>query len=206
MGKASITISVGALWNGQTQLDKVNSSLKRMERLVSQSAESTTRDLALSGQSWIDLGNSVYNTGKRIADIGDKLTAGVTAPMERVGTYCVDQAKTFDTSLANLNKTADLTSDELERFGRAALDASKTQPVTADTILNAEALGAQLGISNDNLEGFAQTVTGLDIATNMNVETAATQLAQLANITGMSQREIENYGSTIVVLCIILFS
>ena len=198
MGKASITISVGALWNGQTQLDKVNSSLKRMERLVSQSAESTTRDLALSGQSWIDLGNSVYNTGKRIADIGDKLTAGVTAPMERVGTYCVDQAKTFDTALANLNKTADLTSDELDRFGRAALDASKTQPVTADTILNAEALGAQLGISNDNLDDFAQTVTGLDIATNMNVETAAKQLAQFANITGMSQREIENYGSTIV--------
>ena len=198
MGKASITINVGALWNGQTQLDQVTSSLKRMERLASQSSESTTRQLALQGQSWEDLGNSIYNAGTRIANFGDKLTAGVTAPMQQVGGYCVTQAETFDTALANLNKTADLTADELQQFGDAALEASKSQPVTADTILNAEALGAQLGISNENLQDFATTVTGLDIATNMNVETAATQLAQFANITGMSQKETENYGSTIV--------
>lgn len=198
MGKASITINVGALWNGQTQLDQVTSGLKRMERLASQSTESTTRALALNGQQWSNLGSEIYNTGTRIATFGDALTQGVTVPMQQVGNYCVTQADTFDTALANLNKTADLTADELQEFGDAALEASKSQPVTADTILNAEALGAQLGISNDNLQEFASTVTGLDIATNMNVDTAATQLAQFANITGMSQKETENYGSTIV--------
>lgn len=198
MGKASITINVGALWNGGTQLDKVTSDLKRMEKLTAQSSESTTRALALQGKSWEDLGTNIYDAGTKIATLGDSLVSGVTEPMAALGSYCVDQAKTFDTALANLNKTADLTADELQRFGQNALDASTKQPVTADTILNAEALGAQLGISNDNLESFASTVTGLDIATDMNVETAATQLAQFANIMGMSQSETENYGSTIV--------
>ena len=198
MGKASITINVGALWNGSTQIDQVTSDLKRMEKLASQSSESTTRALALQGQEWVNLGNSIYNAGSSIADFGDKLTQGVTVPMATVGSYCVQQAATFDSALADLNKTADLTADELEEFGEKALAASQTSPVTADEILEAEALGAQLGISNDALEDFANTANGLDIATNMNMETAATQLAQFANITGMADDEVSNYGSAIV--------
>ncbi len=198
MGKASITINVGALWNGSTQLDKVSSDLKRMEKLVSQSSESTTQSLALSGQAWENYGSTVYGIGTKIADIGDSLTKNITQPMVTVGSYCVRQAESFDTALANLNKTANLTSDELQEFGDRALAASKTSPVTAEEILNAEALGAQLGISNENLEEFANTANGLDIATNMSMETAATELAQFANIVGMADDETSNYGSTIV--------
>ena len=80
MGKASITINVGALWNGQTQLDQVTSGLKRMERLASQSTESTTRALALNGQQWSNLGSEIYNTGTRIATFGDALTQGASQP------------------------------------------------------------------------------------------------------------------------------
>lgn len=198
MGKASITINVGAIWNGGTQLDKAVSSLKRMEKMASQSSESVSRDLALQGDKWEQLGTRVYNAGKTIADVGDSLTKNITQPMSVVGGYCVDQAVTFDTSLANLNKTADLTADELGTLRDAALKASKTQPVTAEQIVNAEALGAQLGVTNDNLQDFSDTVNGLDIATNMNFEQAGTEMAQFANITKMSQSEFENYGSTIV--------
>lgn len=198
MGKASITIAVGALWNGSATLDKVTGSLQRMERLASQSSESTTQALALQGQEWHNLGTSIYDTGTAISEFGTKLTKSVTVPMSIVGGYAVAQATSFDTSLANLNKTANLTADELEEFGQAALEASKTSPVTAQEILDAEALGAQLGISSEYLQQFAETANGLDIATNMDMETAATQMAQFANIVGMADDETENYGSTIV--------
>ena len=45
---------------------------------------------------------------------------------------------------------------------------------------------------------FSEVVSGLDIATNMDAETAATEMAQFANITRMSHDEVENYGSAIV--------
>ena len=159
---------------------------------------STTQALASSGAKWESFGNSVYDIGSKIASVGDTLTQSVTVPMERVGGYCVDQALKYDTSLANLNKTADLTKQELEDFGQAAIEASKTSPVTASQILDAEALGAQLGITSDKLQKFSDVANGLDIATSMDMETAATEMAQFANITGMSQDNLENYGSVIV--------
>lgn len=198
MGKASITINVGALWNGSSELNKVNTDLRTMAARVAALDKSTTQSLALSGQSWENLGTKIYNAGSKIYSVGDALTNGVTVPMTTVGHYCVQQAMTFDTALADLNKTADLTETELQEFGQAALEASKTSPVTAAETLEAEALGAQLGISTDYLKDFADTANGLDIATSMDMETAATQMAQFANITGMADSETSNYGSTIV--------
>ena len=61
-----------------------------------------------------------------------------------------------------------------------------------------QALGAQLGFSIDELDEFSRVVSGLDIATNMDAETAGTELARFANITKMSHGEIGNYGSAIV--------
>lgn len=198
MGKASISINIGALWSGSSTIDKVNSDLSRMAKNVSQLSTSTTQALALQGQDWVDLGNSIYNTGAKISAVGESLTKSITEPMTTVGTYCVNQAFTFDTALANLNKTANLTTAELEDFGEAAIEASKTSPVTSDDILNAEALGAQLGISSDKLQEFATVATGLDIATNMGLEEASTEMARFLNIMNESDDAVSNYGSTIV--------
>ena len=198
MGKASITINVGALWNGGPELKKVNSDLKTMAARVAALDKSTTQGLALSGQHVENLGNKIYDMGAKIEGVGRSLTNNVTVPMSVIGGYCVNQATDFDTSLANLNKTADLTRDQLKALGDAALDTSTTSPVTAAQIVNAEALGAQLGITTDNLKSFSDVANGLDIATNMDMETAATEMAQFANITSMGQDKLSNYGSTIV--------
>jgi TP901 family phage tail tape measure protein len=200
MGKASITIAVGALWNGQTQLDAVSNSISRMALNAAKSSESTTRSLALQGESWVGLGNQIYDAGTKIADVGDTLTTAITVPMTKVGGYCVDQAVNFDTAIANLRKTSDLTADQLDALGDSALEASQKQPVDAATIVNIEALGAQLGVADDQLESFSQTVSGLDIATNMDADTAATEMARFANITGMAESEFSNYGSTLVAI------
>lgn len=200
MGKASISIAIGALWNGSTQIDKVTSDLARMDRRVAASSKSTQQALAQSGSDWERLGQSVYDSSKKVADLGDSLTRNVTRPMAEVGGYCVDQALEFDTALANVRKTSNLAGRELEDLAQSALELSKTQPVDAATILNVEALGAQLGIARDSLESFAKVCTGLDIATDMNAEKAGTEMARFANIVGMTEGEFSNYGSTLVAI------
>ena len=200
MGKASISIAIGALWNGQTQIDTVTNSIQRMALNCAKSSVSTTQSLAIQGEKWVNLGDQIHNAGTKIADVGDTLTSAITVPMTKVGGYCVDQAVNFDTAIANLRKTSNLTADQLDALGQAAIDASQQQPVDAATIVNIEALGAQLGVADENLQSFAQTVSGLDIATNMDADTAATEMARFANITGMSEAEFSNYGSTIVAI------
>lgn len=206
MGKASITIAVSSVFNGNgfdkaiDSATRLGNKLSLMEKLTAQSANSMSRDVAKVGDKWEQAGSRIERTGKKIADLGDNLTKSVTLPMVAGGVYAGRMAVDFDTALANVRKTSDLTEAQLEKLAQSALELSKTQPVTAETILNVEALGAQLGIANDKLEPFAKTVTGLDIATNMNAETAATEMARFANIVGMADKDFDRYGSTIVAI------
>ena len=199
MGKASITIAVSSVFNGNgfdraiDGASRLGNKLSRMEKLTAQSANSMTSNIAKVGAKWESMGD-------RVAKVGDKLTKSLTLPMVAGGAYAGKMAVEFDTALANVRKTSDLTESELEELAKSALELSKTQPVDAQTILNIEALGAQLGISNGKLETFAKTVSGLDIATNMNAETAATEMARFANIVGMAEDEFSNYGSTLVAI------
>lgn len=199
MGKASITIAVSSVFNGNgfdraiDGASRLGNKLSRMEKLTAQSANSMTSNIAKVGAKWESMGDQV-------AKVGDRLTKSLTLPMVAGGAYAGKMAVEFDTALANVRKTSDMTESQLEELAKSALELSKTQPVDAQTILNIEALGAQLGISNEKLETFAKTVSGLDIATNMNAETAATEMARFANIVGMAEGEFSNYGSTLVAI------
>ena len=197
MGKASITIAVNAKYNGKG-IESAEKAMRRMSVLAAASSESVSSGWVKAGGKVAEVAGKMYNAGAKLAKMGDMLTRSVTVPMVAIGTYAAKAAIGFDTALANVRKTADMTEEQLQKLGDSALDLSTKQPVTAETILNIEALGAQLGVANDKLESFATVVSGLDIATNMDFETAGSQMAQFANITQMTQDKFENYGSTIV--------
>ena len=197
MGKASITIAVNAKWNGKG-IERAEKAMRRMSVLAAASSESVSSGWVKAGGKIAEVAGKMYNAGDKMSKMGDMLTKSVTVPMVAMGTYAAQAAINFDTALANVRKTSDLTEQQLQKLGDSALDLSTKQPVTAETILNIEALGAQLGVADDELESFAKTVSGLDIATNMDFETAGKEMAQFANITQMSQDKFQNYGSTIV--------
>lgn len=197
MGKASITIAVNAKWNGKG-IESAEKAMRRMSVLAAASSESVSSGWVKAGGKIAEVAGKMYNAGDKMAKMGDMLTKSVTVPMVAMGTYAAQAAINFDTALANVRKTSDLTEQQLQKLGDSALDLSTKQPVTAETILNIEALGAQLGVADDELESFAKTVSGLDIATNMDFETAGKEMAQFANITQMTHDKFQNYGSTIV--------
>ena len=197
MGKASITIAVNAKWNGK-QLDNAEKALRRLTTLSAASSKSTTADLAKQGGAWAELGGKIYNAGVKTEKAGKMLTKSVTVPLVAIGAYAGKTAIQFDTAMANVRKTTNMSNAEVEKLAQSAQNLSTKQPVTAETLLNIEALGEQLGVNHERLESFAEVVSGLDIATNMNFETAGKEMAQFANITQMSQDQFKNYGSTIV--------
>ena len=197
MGKASITIAVNAKYNGKG-IESAEKAMRRMSVLAAASSESVSSGWVKAGGKMAEVAGKMYNAGDKMAKMGDMLTKSVTVPMVAMGTYAAQAAINFDTALSNVRKTSDLTEQQLQKLGDSALDLSTKQPVTAEMILNIEALGAQLGVADDELESFAKTVSGLDIATNMDFETAGKEMAQFANITQMSQDKFQNYGSTIV--------
>ena len=92
----------------------------------------------------------------------------------------------------------DGTEEQYQELKLAAIEFSETNAVKASQILDIQALGAQLGFAIDELDEFARVTSGLDIATNMDADTAATEMAQFANITEMAHDKVSNYGSAIV--------
>ena len=140
------------------------------------------------------------NASSKMQAIGSTLTRHVSLPLAAAAAASFKSAVDIDTALTGVRKTVDMTEEGYQNLKRGAVELSRTQPVSANTILNMEALGAQLGWSNDRLQDFAMTVAGLDIATDMDAETAATELAQFANITRMAQGDAGRYASSIVAL------
>lgn len=147
-----------------------------------------------------DAGGLMQGLGSGMADVGDTLTTHVTAPILAAAGAAASAAVDIDTALTGVRKTVDGTEEQYEQLKQAAIESSKAQPVSAATILDIEAMGAQLGFTIDELDQFAKVASGLDVATNMNWEQASTNMAQFANIMGMGHDQVERYGSTIVEL------
>lgn len=152
-----------------------------------------------------NLENSMAGLGKA----GEKANEGVATSafliLQKVGevskqvleevtqsTYNLQDAYT------NMRKTVDTTEEGYQTLYDEAVQLSLTQPVSADQILNVEALGGQLGFAADELSEFQRVANGLDISTNMNWQDAATNMAQFFNIMSLEHGDVSNYGSAIV--------
>ena len=166
------------------------------EARVRQDALNTA--LGQFGQRLVDLSPRLDKVGRAMQAAGRGLTYGLTVPLAAAGAASVKAAVDIDTALTGVRKTVDGTEEQYQALKAAAVEFSLTNAVTAEQILDIQALGAQLGFAIDELQEFGEVVSGLDIATNMDADTAATEMAQFANICKMGHDEVSNYGSAIV--------
>lgn len=199
MGKASISIAVSGSYNGAAleRAEKGLDSMAKRAAAAEKNLDGAGKGLVETGSKLATVGGNVYNLGERIESAGHKVMP-VSAAILGVGVATGKAAITIDTALTGVRKTVDGTEEQYQDLKEAAIEFSETNAVSADQILDIQALGAQLGFTIDELDEFSQVVSGLDIATDMDAETAATEMAQFANITKMAHSEVSNYGSAIV--------
>lgn len=181
----------------EARLKSLNEQLVRLRVSEAMNSDSGLGRFAADAQR---LGSALKDAGESITGTGDRLTVGLTAPIVAFTAASVGAATTVDSALTDVRKTADATEGEYQALKEAAIEYSKTNAVTAEQILQVQALGAQLGYAADELEMVGRVGSGLDIATDMNAEQATTDMAQFANIVGMSHDKTENYASTVVAL------
>ena len=154
--------------------------------------------LGKAGNFLADNAETFQTVGDGMQKVGGLLTRTVTPAIVGGAAASVKAAVDIDTALTGVRKTVDGTEEDYQRLKDAAVEFSKTNATSATDFLDAQALGAQLGFAIDELQQFAEVATGLDIATNMDLETAGSEMARFANITKMSHGDIENYASAIV--------
>lgn len=185
---------------------KLNKAKEQLSLMV-QELNKVNKEIETQSSSWHKLGQSLDPVGKKMQDIGKgmesvgkDLTKTVTLPIVGFGTAASKAAIDFESAFAGVKKTVDATDEELNKLETSIRDMSKEIPASASAIAEVSEAAGQLGIEVPNILGFTRVMIDLGEATNLSSDQAATSLARLANITGMSQTDFDKLGSTIVAL------
>ena len=144
MGKASISIAVTGSYNGSA-LEKAErrlDSLSKKAVAAGGNLETVGGKLVSSGSKLAKAGGEIYNYGERVEQAGQKLMP-VSAAIAAVGVATGAAAVKIDTSLTGVRKTVDGTEEQYRQLKESAIEFSKTNAVSADQILDIQALGAQ---------------------------------------------------------------
>lgn len=131
---------------------------------------------------------------------GKTLTKSVTAPLLGAGVLAGNTAIKFESAFTGVRKTVDATEKQFSDLEKGIRNMAKTMPTSANEIAGVAEAAGQLGIQTEKIEEFTKTMVMLGDSTNLSSDQAATTLARLANITGMSQDKFGNLGSVIVAL------
>lgn len=127
-------------------------------------------------------------------------TVATGAAMGAMGAYATKASIEFESAFAGVRKTVEATEEEFKQLEKGIRDMSKVMPQSASEIAGVAEVAGQLGIETANILSFTKSMVMLGDATNMSSDEAATALARLANITGMSQLDFDKLGSSIVEL------
>lgn len=173
----------------QVELNKTNAQL-----------EKTSNKWLIASEKMNVASKAMKDTGKTMKDIGGSLNKYVTLPIAAMGTVAVAEAIKFESSFAGVQKTVDGTAEQMKKLEKGIIDMSRKIPATTHEISAVAEAAGQLGIQADNVIGFTKVIIDLGESTNMSSDQAATSLARLANITGMSQQDFDKLGSVVVEL------
>jgi TP901 family phage tail tape measure protein len=147
-------------------------------------------------------GSALSKTGKVLTSFVGALgiTTGIFA-FARVMQNTTKIITEFEQQLVAVGKTADLSGEELRRFGDEAIDlvTGRLNKLPLNRILELSETAGQLGIKgSSNILKFAETLAKLETATNIVGQEGATSLARILNLTNESAGSIDQLGSSIV--------
>ena len=150
------------------------------------------------GQKMQETGEKMKTIGGNIADVGKSLTMKVTAPLAAVGGVAFKASSDFETAFTGVRRVVNGTETDFADLETGIRNMAKQMPQSATEIAGVAEQAGKLGIQKDNILDFTRVMLDLGTSTDLSADQAADALAQLANITGMSQEDFGRMGSSIV--------
>lgn len=187
--------------------ERLTFATKSLERLGNaQEYRNATAQHAALSSAVTKLADDMQDAGNKSAimrgsmqQLGWAMYSTLTPAMTMFGYSAINSAETVDAAYRNMRKTVQGTEEQFEALKQGAIDFSRTHVTSADQILEIQAMGGQLGIATENLAAFAETVSNIEIATNLDAETAAQQLGQLQGmLNDMTENDFDNFGDALV--------
>lgn len=99
---------------------------------------------------------------------------------------CADASMEFETAMAGVQRTVGGSEADIAALGENFKDLSTRIPITTSELAKIAETAGQLGIARDAVGEFTEVMAMLGTTTDLTADTAASMLAQFANITGVT--------------------
>ena len=180
---------------------KVAELQNRYEKLASSMRRAYIDDSAFTkfGNSAREVGEKFSKVGKEISGFGSALTKGVTAPIVAGAGLVLKAAIDYESAFAGVKKTVDETASvSYQKLSDGIRQMAKELPASAVEIANVAEVAGQLGIKTEDILSFSRTMIDMGESTNLSAEEAATAIAKIANIMGLTSDEYSRFGAAVV--------
>lgn len=159
------------------------------------------------GSAMINFGNTLQSVGGKMTGLGNTMTVGVTAPIVAGVGAVVKSAMSWESAFAGVKKTNDEVVDSNGNvvYSYADLESglrglAAQLPASHEEIAGVAEAAGQLGIKSQDVVSFTKTMIDMGESTNLSAEDAASAIAKIANITGLTSDEYQRFGSSVVAL------
>lgn len=193
----------GKLANYKTQLSQTAGQLARLKV----ETQGVTGWMNQHADSYIKQGEAIAKLGSNISKAGTALTVGVTAPIVAGVAAVTKAAVDWESAFAGVKKTNDEVKNSNGQvvYSYSDLESglrnlSKELPSSHTQIAAVAEAAGQLGIKTQDVVGFTKVMLDMGESTNLSAEDAATAIAKIANITGLTNDEYQRFGSSVVAL------
>lgn len=180
---------------------KVAELQNRYEQLAKSMRKAYIDDSAFTkfGKSAQEAGKKISQVGQNISGFGSALTKGVTAPIVAGAGLVLKAAIDYESAFAGVKKTVDETASvSYQKLSDGIRQMAKELPASAVEIANVAEVAGQLGIKTEDILSFSRTMIDMGESTNLSAEEAATAIAKIANIMGLTSDEYSRFGAAVV--------
>lgn len=159
------------------------------------------------GSAMTNFGNTLQSVGGKMTGLGNTMTVGVTAPIVAGVGAVVKSAMSWESAFAGVKKTNDEVVDSTGNVVYSYADLENglrglaaQLPASHQEIAGVAEAAGQLGIKSQDVVSFTKTMIDMGESTNLSAEDAASAIAKIANITGLTSDEYQRFGSSVVAL------
>lgn len=174
----------------QVILELLAGQYKREAREAATATGRIARSIEEAGGAASRLGPSMTTAGRAMTGFG-------VAAIGSLG-LAAKAAIDWETAFAGVRKTVEATEPEFAALERGILDLSLVAPVAAEELAGIAEAAGQLGIKNEAILGFTETMAALGVTTNLTADEAATAFARIANVMQLPQDQFDEMGSAVV--------
>lgn len=176
----------------QREIVATENKLKNLEKQAKSFGSVSAQQVAVVGTKMEALGGKITAVGQKfkvVSAVASTALVGVTA-----------SAINFESAWTGVTKTVDGTDEQLAEIKQGLLDLSEATASSASDIAAVAEAAGQLGVKQENVLAFTETMVRLGDSTNLSADEAATAIAQLYNIMGSDINTVDQFGAAIVAL------